>query len=92
MPQVIPDSHLDTHPHYYPKTDTEPIIAPHGNELLQTYFDVIHVSYPLLDPARFNLQPQTCDPLLAVIYILASRFYQDTPVFYQQLSDFVHQA
>ncbi|KAN0090423.1 Fungal specific transcription factor domain containing protein [Hyaloscypha variabilis] len=89
---VVPDSHLDPHPHYYPKTDTESIVAPHTEKLLRTYFDVIHMSYPLLDPARFKSKPQTGDPLLAVMYNLASPFCQDTPTSFQQLSDFVHQA
>lgn len=53
-------------------TDTEAIVAPHADQLLRTYFDVIHVSYPLLDPSRFNSEPQTRDPLLAVMYNLAS--------------------
>ena len=52
--QVVPDCHLDARPDYYPATDTEAIVRPYGGELLQTYFDVVHVSYPLLDPSRFN--------------------------------------
>lgn len=89
---VVPDSHLDAHPDYYPKTDTESVVAPHADELLQTYFDVIHVSYPLLDPARFNSKPQTGDPLLAIMYNLASPFCRDGPPFFQELSDFAHQV
>ncbi|CZR58014.1 uncharacterized protein PAC_07904 [Phialocephala subalpina] len=89
---VVPDSHLDARPDYYPTTDTEAITKPHSKDLLRTYFDVIHVSYPLLDPSRFNSEPQTGDPLLAIMYNLASPFYQDTPPVFSQLSDFVHQA
>jgi hypothetical protein len=83
---------LDARPDYYPSTDTEVIVAPHADELLRTYFDVIHVSYPLLDPSRFSSEAQTPDPLLAVMYNLASPFCQDTPPFFPQLSDFVLQA
>lgn len=89
---VVPDSHLDARPDYYPTTDTEAIVKPHGEDLLRTYFDVIHVSYPLLDPSRFNSEPQTGDPLLAIMYNLASPFCQDTPPVFSQLSDFAHQA
>jgi hypothetical protein len=90
--QVVPDSHLDARPDFYPTTDTESIVRPHGDELLRTYFDVIHVSYPLLDPSRFNSEPQTGDPLLATMYNLASPFCQDTVPCFKDLLDFVDQA
>lgn len=89
---VVPDSHLDARPDYYPTTDTEAIVRPHSEDLLKTYFDVIHQSYPLLDPSRFNGELQTNDPLLAVMYNLAAPFNQDTPPFFPKLSEFVHQA
>lgn len=88
----MPDTHLDARPSYYPTTDTEAIVRPHGEDLLRTYFDVVHFSYPLLDPSRFNCTPENGDPLLAVMYNLASPFCQNTPAFYGKLSDFVHQA
>ena len=90
--QIVPDSHLDARPDYYPTTDTEALVRPHGGALLRTYFDVVHVSYPLLDPSRFNSEPQTGDPLLAIMYNLASPFCQDTISCFESLSDFVHQA
>lgn len=83
---------MDARPPYYPTTDTEAVVRPHGQDLLRTYFDVVHVSYPLLDPSRFNGTPETGDPLLAVMYNLASPFCADTPPFYEELSNFVHQA
>ena len=92
LEQVVPDSHLDARPDYYPTTDTEAIVRPYGEELLRTYFDVVHVSYPLLDPSRFNSEPQTGDPLLAIMYNLATPFCQDTVPCFKGLSDFVHQA
>jgi hypothetical protein len=92
LEQVVPDSHLDAHPEYYPTTDTEAIVRPYGEELLRTYFDVVHVSYPLLDPSRFNSEPKTGDPLLAIMYNLASPFCQGTVPCFKGLSDFVHQA
>jgi hypothetical protein len=88
----VPDSHLDARPDYYPTTDTEAIVSPYSEELLRTYFDVIHQSYPLLDPSRFNDEPQTNDPLRAVMYNLAAPFCQDAPTFFPELSAFVHQA
>ncbi|KAF4634896.1 hypothetical protein G7Y89_g3202 [Cudoniella acicularis] len=90
--RVAPGSHMDARPSYYPNTDTEAIVRPFREELLQTYFDVIHVSYPLLDPSRFTSIPQTGDPLLAVMYNLATPFNQNTPPTYQPLTDFLHQV
>ncbi|TVY80655.1 Transcriptional activator protein DAL81 [Lachnellula suecica] len=89
---VVPDSHLDARPSYYPTTDTEAIVRPYSEDLLRTYFEVVHSSYPLLEPSRFNSPPETGDPLLAVMYNLASPFCPDTPPTFQKLSDFVHQA
>ncbi|KAL3428252.1 fungal specific transcription factor domain-containing protein [Phlyctema vagabunda] len=89
---VVPDSHLDARPEYYPTTDTEAIVAPHSEILLKTFFDVVHVSYPLLDPSRFTSTPKTGDPLLAVMYNLAGPFCQDTEPYFRDLSVFVHRA
>ncbi|KAI6715093.1 nitrogen regulatory protein tamA [Diplocarpon mali] len=88
----IPDTHLDARPDYYPTTDTEAIVSPYGTDLLRTYFEVIHHSYPLLDPARFAGTPQTGDPLLATIYALAAPFCPSSPAEYPSLAAFIHQV
>ncbi|RDW68416.1 hypothetical protein BP5796_09073 [Coleophoma crateriformis] len=89
---VVPDSHLDARPDYYPTTDTEALVAPHSDALLRTYFDVVHVSYPLLDPSRFSHPPKTGDPLVAIMYNLAGPFCQEAEPYYKDLSHFVHRA
>ncbi|KAH7336388.1 fungal-specific transcription factor domain-containing protein [Rhexocercosporidium sp. MPI-PUGE-AT-0058] len=89
---VVPDSQLDARPEYYPTTDTESVVIPHANDLLNTYFAVVHPSYPLLDTARFNPPPRTGDPLLAVMYNLAAPFCPSSPHHFPALSSFVHQA
>jgi len=50
------------------------------------------MSYPLLDPSRFGSEPKSGDSLLAIMYNLAAPFCQETKHFFQELSDFVHQA
>ena len=90
--KVVPDTLLDARPDFYPTTDTESVVAPHGNDLLRTYFDVVHQSYPLLDPSRFNSPPRTGDPLLAAVYNLAAPFCPSSPPHFQALSSFIQQA
>lgn len=92
MIQVVPDTQLNIRPDYYPTTDTESVVAPHANDLLHTYFEVVHVSYPLLDPSRFDSRPGTGDPLLAAIYNLAAPFCPSTPPHFPALASFVQQA
>ncbi|KAL2068896.1 hypothetical protein VTL71DRAFT_15234 [Oculimacula yallundae] len=89
---VVPDTHLDARPDYYPMSDTESVVMPHANELLHTYFDVVHQSYPLLDPARFSSPPRTGDPLLAVIYNISAPFCPSSPPHFSALTTFVQQA
>ncbi|PVH88712.1 hypothetical protein DL98DRAFT_648064 [Cadophora sp. DSE1049] len=89
---VVPDTHLDARPEFYPTTDTESVVMPHANDLLHTFFDVIHHSYPLLDPSRFKSPPRTADPLLAVIYNLAAPFCPSSPPHFPALSSFIQQA
>ncbi|KAH6711124.1 fungal-specific transcription factor domain-containing protein [Leptodontidium sp. MPI-SDFR-AT-0119] len=89
---VVPDTQLDARPDHYPTTDTEAVVEPHANDLLHTYFEVVHPSYPLLDPSRFNSPPVTGDPLLAVMYNLAAPFCSSSPLHFPALSSFVQQA
>jgi hypothetical protein len=88
---VVPDTHLDARPDYYPMNDTEAMVEPHADRLMRTYFETIHTSYPLLDPARFSSPPRSGDPLNAVIYALASSLNPDIGE-NTQLSAFIHQA
>ncbi|KAH6662254.1 fungal-specific transcription factor domain-containing protein, partial [Halenospora varia] len=89
---VTPDSHLEAQPSWYPRTDTEAVVRPHGEELLRTYFEVVHTSYPLLDPGRFREQPRTGDVLRAIMYNLAAPFCPTSPSNFKPLEDFVNQA
>lgn len=89
---VTPDSHLETQPSWYPRTDTEAVVRLHSEELLKTYFEVVHTSYPLLDPGRFVDPPRTGDVLRAVMYNLAAPFCPTSPSNFKLLEDFVNQA
>lgn len=65
---------------------------PYEDKLLRTYFEVIHTSYPLLDPTRFTDPPTAGDPLTAVMYSLASPFCQDVPNHLGSLNAYIQQA
>ncbi|XMA09335.1 hypothetical protein WAI453_002126 [Rhynchosporium graminicola] len=89
---VVPDTRSDARLDYHRTIDTESVVTPYANELLHTYFEVVHKSYPLLDPARFNSSPKTGDPLLAVIYNIAAPFCQSTASDFPALSSFIQQT
>ncbi len=76
----MPDSHLDARPWYYPQTRIRDIVQEEPSELLHTFFEAIHTSFPLLDPARFRAEeaPAAEEPgelLLAVIFEIANPYY-----------------
>lgn len=83
---------MEARPDYYPKLDSEEKIVPDGDRLLRTYFEVIHTSFPILDPARFSGPSRTNDPLIAVMYSLANPFCQDVPNHLNSLNAFIQQA
>lgn len=89
---VVPDTHLDARPEFYPRLECEELLIPQGNALLQSYFEVIHTSYPLLDPSRFTGTPRTGDPLIAVMYSLAIPFCQNMPNHLDSLNAYIQQA
>ncbi|CAK4008924.1 transcriptional regulatory [Lecanosticta acicola] len=68
---LVPDSHLDARPPHYPDSSLLDEAYPLHHELLTTYFDVIHTSYPLLDPTRFVKGNKIDLPLLAAMYSLS---------------------
>lgn len=72
--------------------DTEAVVRPFGNCLLRTYFDVIHSSYPLLDPARISSNPESRDPLIVAMYALASPFTRGVGNVNASLHSFLFQA
>ncbi|KAF2087637.1 hypothetical protein K490DRAFT_41715 [Saccharata proteae CBS 121410] len=74
---VIPDSHLDARPVYYPSANCISAAEPHKAALLRSYFDFVHTSFPLLEAARLQARPD--DTLLAVMYELALPFCNGVP-------------
>ncbi|KAL1903853.1 hypothetical protein Sste5344_010446 [Sporothrix stenoceras] len=56
---VVPDTHLDARPAYYPSVDTWNSLmgGPERQKLLNVYAQTIHASFPLLDPQQ--LDPDT---------------------------------
>ncbi|KAF2765730.1 hypothetical protein EJ03DRAFT_330720 [Teratosphaeria nubilosa] len=71
---LVPDDHLDARPSHYPSSSLLESAFPLHHDLLATYFDVIHTSYPLLDPTRFTKGNRIDTPLLATMYSLAKPF------------------
>jgi hypothetical protein len=71
---LIPDDHLDARPSHYPSSRLLDAAYPLHHDLLATYFDVIHTSYPVLDPSRFTKGNKIDTPLLATMYSLAKPF------------------
>lgn len=68
---LVPDSHLDARPAHYPPSSLLDAAYPFHHDLLTTYFEVIHTSYPLLDPTRFVKGNKIDLPLLAAMYSLS---------------------
>ncbi|KAM3420876.1 hypothetical protein BST61_g4113 [Cercospora zeina] len=71
---VHPDSHLNPRRSYYPPSSLLDVAYPLHHELLSAYFEVVHPSFPLLDPGRFVKGNKIDLPLLATIYYLARPF------------------
>lgn len=51
---LVPDSHLDARPRYYPQEDVRALLKDEKEQLLQAYFETVHQSLPLLTPAVFE--------------------------------------
>ncbi|PIA93416.1 hypothetical protein CB0940_04969 [Cercospora beticola] len=66
-----PDSSLNPRSSYYPPSSLLDAAYPLHHDLLSTYFEVVHPSFPLLDPARFVKGNKIDLLLLAAMYILA---------------------
>ncbi|KAH8690613.1 fungal-specific transcription factor domain-containing protein [Talaromyces proteolyticus] len=69
---IVPDQHLDARPTYYPKNNVEESVHPYKEALIKTYFNIVHPSFPILDPIRFN--PNSSSLLLASMYALSHKF------------------
>jgi hypothetical protein len=59
--------HLDAKPIYYPQNDIEETARPHKDELINAYFETVHVSFPIISKSEF-------DPRSASTLCLASMF------------------
>lgn len=74
---MVPDAHLDAHPPWYPQA---PAIGPSAEvqaQLLDTYFAIIHNSFPILDPALIKVDELEANkPLLGAMCMLANPFAQ----------------
>lgn len=71
---LVPDTHLDARPSHYPPSSLLDAAYPLHHSLLATYFEVVHSSYPLLDPSRFIKGNKIDTPLLATMYSLAKPY------------------
>ncbi|KAH9828402.1 Fungal trans-domain-containing protein [Teratosphaeria destructans] len=89
---LVPDDHLDARPGHYPSSGLLASAFPLHHDLLATYFDVIHPSYPLLDPTRFTKGNRIDTPLLATMYSLAKPFCPAARDLPWDMNAFVFQA
>lgn len=71
---VIPSSQLDARPSHYPSSDMLNAAYPLHHDLLATYFEIVHTSFPILDPSRYVKGNKIDTPLLATMYGLARPF------------------
>ncbi|EME44715.1 hypothetical protein DOTSEDRAFT_53722 [Dothistroma septosporum NZE10] len=71
---LVPEHYLSARPAHYPSSDLLDTVYPLHHELLTTYFEVIHTSYPILDPSRFTKGNEIDLPLLAAMYGLSMPF------------------
>lgn len=90
---LVPDSHLDCRPPHYPPSTLLDEAYPLHHDLLTAYFDVIHTSFPLLEPARFTKGNKIDLPLLAAMYSLALPFCPAARnLSYVNINSFIFQA
>ncbi|RDW62535.1 hypothetical protein BP5796_10837 [Coleophoma crateriformis] len=91
---IVPDSHLDARPTHYPNFNLDEVVKADGPRLLRTYFEVVHLSLPLLDPVYFTKRSKSSSLMQATMYLLSSPFCKNPHVnnVYWPLLTFVQQA
>ncbi|KXT17020.1 hypothetical protein AC579_4330 [Pseudocercospora musae] len=90
---LVPDTHLDARPAHHPPSSLLDAAYPLHHELLSTYFEVVHTSFPLLDPSRFVKGNKIDLPLLGAMYSLSKPYCSAASELpYQPLHSFVFQA
>ncbi|KAL4963272.1 Zn(II)2Cys6 transcription factor [Aspergillus stella-maris] len=71
---VVPDSHLDTTEQGLPRCPQLNLPIDLYDGLIRTFFDVVHISLPLLDGGRFDENRENNSPLVAIMCRLARHF------------------
>lgn len=87
---LVPASHLDARPPHYPSSDLLNAAYPLHHDLLATYFEIIHTSYPILDPSRFIKGNKIDTPLLATMYSLARPFCPSAQTMPHEIPDAIN--
>jgi hypothetical protein len=87
----VPDSHLDARPDYYPELSLDVVTQTDASRLLKSYFEIIHSSLPLIDPAQFELSSRPSTLIVAAVYLLAAPFCNINKV-YSPILQFMQQA
>jgi Fungal specific transcription factor domain len=78
---LLPDSGTTSHVDELGDLDAiESLVAPHGQELIYTYFRIVHPSFPILHKKVFlekyeRTHREFSPPLLAAVYILALNWW-----------------
>lgn len=90
---LFPEGDLDAHPPFYPSGSLLDAAYPLHHDLLSAYFEVIHTSFPLLDPDRFTKGNKIVLPLLGSMYSLALPFCATARgLSYTPINSFVFQS
>lgn len=71
---VVPESHLDVRPAYYPTMDVPDAIRSDGCRMLVAFLETVHPCFPLLDALPLRDQWRRSNVLLAAMCALAAPF------------------
>ncbi|KAI2608016.1 fungal-specific transcription factor domain-containing protein [Hypoxylon sp. NC1633] len=78
---LLPDSTTPGHEHQYDDVDEiQRLVAPHGRQLIDLYFEVVHPAFPIIQKDVFYEKysrnyREFSPPLLAAVYILAINWW-----------------
>ncbi|KAH7312341.1 fungal-specific transcription factor domain-containing protein [Stachybotrys elegans] len=85
---MLPDFNTPGHDHIIKDSDAiESIVAPHGRQLIDLYFRVVHPSFPIIQKHVFlekyeRSYREFSPPILAAVYILAINWWDHSEELY----------
>lgn len=97
MIQMVPGSHLDAWPSWYPAHPAVQVHSEDHRKLIDAYISVVHASFPILDLSLLREEPSpTFIPFYGAVYTLSHNFVSDlSPLCRQDIKqwrDFLYQV